>query len=187
MSQRPTLQTERLTLRPFHLDDAPIVRKLAGAREIASVTQNIPHPYEEGMAEAWISTHQPLFEEGKLCNFAIVVRDGAQLVGAIGLNVSRLHNKAELGYWIGVPYWRLGYCTEAAQAVIRYGFRVMGLNRILARHLKRNPASGRVMQKLGMSREGLMRQDIVKWGTYEDMVCYGLLRQDVEAREKGLS
>ena len=187
MSQRSTLHTERLTLRPFCLADAPDVQRLAGAHKIASVTQNIPHPYEDGMAEAWIESHQQLFEEGRLANFCITLRDSGAVIGAIGLNVTRLHNKAELGYWIGVPYWEHGYCTEAARAVIRYGFQELGLNRILARHMRRNPASGRVMQKLGMRREGLMRQDAEKWGSYEDIVCYGLLRREYEAQGEALS
>ncbi len=151
MATQPELRTGRLVLRPFTLADAPTVQRLAGDRDIASNTLNVPHPYEDGMAKAWISTHQQQFQDGDLVNFAIVLqRDGA-LIGAISLmEINRQHENTELGYWIGKPYWNNGYCTEAARAVVRYGFSVLGLHRIHSVHLGRNPASGRVMKKAGM-------------------------------------
>jgi len=84
MKQRPTLETERLLLRPFEPSDAKDVQHLAGDRAIADTTLNIPHPYEDGMAEEWISTHQPKFEAGGLVNFAIVLRGTGELIGAMG-------------------------------------------------------------------------------------------------------
>jgi RimJ/RimL family protein N-acetyltransferase len=155
-----------------------MVQRLAGDREVADTTLAIPHPYEDGMAEHWIATHQPKFEAGELINFAITLRDERQLVGAIGLVMNRRFDSAALGYWVGVPFWNRGYCTESAIAVINYGFEELGLNRIHAPHLKRNPASGRVMEKAGMICEGVARQSVKKWGQYEDLVLYGILRED---------
>jgi RimJ/RimL family protein N-acetyltransferase len=172
------LTTPRLLLRPFTLADAPEVQRLASDRDIASTTLNIPHPYEDGMAEAWIDTHQAQYEQGTLVNFAMVGRSDGKLIGAIGLHPDRQHNRAELGYWVGKPFWNQGYCTEAAQAVVRYGFEVLGLHRIHATHIKRNPASGRVMQKIGMRYEGCLRQHVQKWGVFEDMEIYGILRSE---------
>ena len=145
---------------------------------VADTTLNIPYPYEDGMAEAWIATHQPKFEAGELANFAVVLRDSGELVGAIGMGIERRFDRAELGYWIGKPYWGQGYCTEAGQAMVAFGFTDLALNRIHACHLARNPASGRVMQKLGMSREGLCRQHVKKWDRSEDLVLYGILKSD---------
>jgi RimJ/RimL family protein N-acetyltransferase len=178
MKQRPMLETQRLLLRPFELTDARAVQRRAGEYAIADMTLNIPHPYEDGMAEQWIATHQPKFEAGELANFAIILRETGELLGAIGLTINRRFDRAELGYWIGVPYWGCGYCTEAGHAVLEYGFTELDLNRIYATHLSRNPASGRVMQKLGMTREGLRRQHMKKWDRYEDLVEYGLVRGD---------
>ena len=107
---------------------------MLGERLIADTTLNIPHPYEDGMAEQWIETHK--------------------------------------------PYWNLGYATEATTAALDYGFSDLGLNRISAKHLARNPSSGRVMEKVGMLLEGTARQDTMKWGNYEDLVSYGILRED---------
>ena len=177
MSQ-PTIETERLILRPFRLSDAQVVQSLAGERDIADTTMNIPHPYEDGMAEKWISGHALVYEEGKAVTFAIVLRDGNSLVGAVGLTIDRRFDKAELGYWVGKPFWNHGYATEAAMALLTYGFEELHLNRIQAAHLARNLASGRVMEKIGMRHEGTARQDAMKWGQYEDVEFYGVLRAD---------
>src|SRR5919108_378037 len=138
-------------------------------------TLRIPHPYTIGMAEDWISTHQEAYERGVLVNFAIVRRTDQALIGCIGLDLDPHHANAEMGYWIGLPFWNQGYCTEAAQAVIQYGFEVLKLHRIHASYMARNPASGRIMQKIGMTYEGCLRQHIQKWGAFEDIVVYGIL------------
>ena len=137
---------------------------------------NIPHPYEAGMAEEWIGTLESGYKDGKIATFAIVLRDDAKLVGAIGLRIDRNLNKAELGYWIGKPFWNLGYATDATIAILAFGFNELRLNRIQAGHLARNPSSGRVMEKAGMTLEGTARQNAIKWGRYEDLVSYGILR-----------
>ncbi len=178
MPETPKLETRRLLLRPFALADAQDVQRLAGRRSIADTTLNVPHPYEDGMAEAWLSTHQPLFEAGELAAFAVTDNARDELIGAISLRIDRAFDRADLGYWIGEPFWGMGYCTEAATAVVRYGFEVLRLNKIHASHLLRNPASGRVMQKIGMTQEGHLRDHIRKWRKYEDMIVYGLLRDE---------
>jgi RimJ/RimL family protein N-acetyltransferase len=182
MSGAPPLfiYTERLLLRPFALSDAPDVQRLAGDRAIAETTTAIPHPYEEGNAERWIGTHAEAFAQGTMVNFAITAQTDGSLVGAMGLmNISREHLHAELGYWIGVPFWGRGYATEAARAVLRYAFESLELHRVHATHFGRNPASGRVMQKIGMTWEGCSRQHIRKWGVFEDLVRYGILRSEL--------
>lgn len=183
MRQQPTLETPRLILRPFDLADARDVQRLAGDWAVADTTLVIPHPYEDGLAEQWISTHRPGFEAGALANFAIVVREPRELVGAIGLSIRQGFDRAELGYWIGKPYWGRGYCTEAGRAVVEFGFASLDLNRIHAGHFARNPASGRVMQKLGMTLEGTLRQHDKARGRYEDLVIYGLLRSEWHGRQ----
>ena len=84
--------------------------------------------------------------------------------------------RGELAYWIGVPYWNNGYCTEAAEAVLRYGFLNRGLNRIHASYFSQNSASGRVLEKLGMIHEGTQRQHVMKWGVFIDMELMAILR-----------
>lgn len=180
MTQIPSLQTERLILRPFSLKDASDVKRLAGDPAIADTTLNIPHPYADGMAEEWIETHQSTFDGGVGVTFAITLRQSGELAGAIGIRKNMRFNRAEMGYWMGKPYWGKGYCTESAKAVIVYGFDEMELNRIFAYHLTRNPASGRVMEKAGMSYEGHLRQHTLRKGVYEDLKLYAILRDEFE-------
>ncbi|MEM1175852.1 MAG: GNAT family N-acetyltransferase [Pseudomonadota bacterium] len=177
-SPQPTLTTPRLVLRPFRREDASRVKRLAGEREVADATSQIPHPYEDGMAEQWIATHDEAFAERKHATFALTLRDEGELVGACALSIDRQASRGELGYWIGKPYWHHGFATEAGRAVMAFGFEFLELNRIYARHLARNAPSGRVMEKLGMLKEGVARQDAVMWGEYEDVVSYGILRVD---------
>ncbi len=168
------LRTERLTLRPFDVADALRVQQLAGAEEIALNTLLIPHPYPDGLAEQWIGSHEAAALAGTL---NLVIDDG-ELVGAIGLTINKEHDHAEVGYWVGVPYWNRGYATEALREILRYAFEELSLNRVYAFHFTRNPASGRVLAKAGMRHEGAMRRHMKKWGQYVDVELYGIVRED---------
>jgi len=174
----PRLATTRLTLRAFEAADGGRVRRLAGDFAVADTTLNVPHPYMPGMAEEWIATHRRGFAAGELVVLAIERTDDAELLGAISLQVERAFARANLGYWIGQPFWNSGYCTEAAAAVVRYAFTDIALHRVFASHLQRNPASGRVMRKLGMVQEGTLREHTIKWDRRENLVVYGLLRHE---------
>jgi len=184
VERRATLVTPRLVLRPMTLEDAPHVQRLAGAREVASTTLNIPHPYEDGVAEKWIAKQAPAFAEGREATFAIVRREGVLFMGGIGLRIEPEHFRAELGYWIGVPYWGQGFATEAGEAVLRYGFEELGLHRIHASHYRRNAASGRVLQKIGMQYEGCRRGHVRKWGEFEDLEDYAILSSEWRMRQE---
>ncbi len=179
--QRPTIETERLTHRPYTQDDAPALQTLLSEWDVASATARIPHPYKKGMAEEHIKTIQKdnNLEEG--VNYAITHRKEGFLIGGISLNVRRKEDESmSLGYWIGKPYWNQGYCTEAVRAIVKYGFNVFGLHRVYASHFGRNPASGRVLQKIGMKYEGTLREAFQRWGKFEDVVCYGILKSEYD-------
>ncbi len=173
----PEIRTKRLLLRGFTGSDAQRVQALAGAREVASGTLTIPHPYEDGMAETWIEGHAAAWEAGENLSLAVTT-DSEGVVGAVGLHLVPDHRRAELGYWIGVPYWNRGYATEATAALLGFGFAELGIHRILARHFPRNPASGRVLQKLGMIHEGTQRDHVVRWGKLENLECYAILEEE---------
>ena len=175
---QPNLRTRRLLLRPFTLADAPDIQSLAGDRAIADTTLRIPHPYPDGAAEEWIRTHAPGFAAGHHATFAITRSGDGTYLGTVGLVIDAPNAAAELGYWIGVPFWGQGYATEASRALLDFGFRALALHRIHATHLMRNPASGRVMQKIGMKLEGVHRHAVRKWGAFEDIVHYAALEAD---------
>lgn len=178
---QPSIATQRLILRPFTLADAADVQRLANDPAVASTTLHIPHPYPDGAAEAWINTHQERWESGLGIVCAITLRATSKLLGTISvLGISRDHLRGEMGYWLGAPYWNQGYTSEAAAALIRYCFDAMGLHRIQATHMVRNPASGRVMAKAGMRLEGTMRHYFRKAGRWEDVRLYAILSEDAE-------
>ena len=168
------IETERLVLRPFRLTDAQRVKTLAGDRRIYETTLSVPYPYEDGMAEAWIATHQSCFYEGLGVVFALCLR-GGPLVGAIELRRAGSFNRGEIGYWIGVDYWNRGFCTEAAKAALEYGFKELNFHKISAIHCDGNRSSGRVMEKIGMTREGTLRDEVMKDGKFITVILYGIL------------
>lgn len=180
MRKLPTLHTPRLTLRPFKLEDAPAVQQLANDKDIATNTQNLPHPYEEYMARRWISMHQQMFDNNDLLNLAVTLRKNGELIGAIGFDIDEKNNRTEMGYWYGRNYWGKGYATEAARRMLHYGFTELNFYRIHCCHLTLNPASGNVIRKIGMKYEGRQIGHIKKWGQYEDLELYGMTINDYQ-------
>lgn len=174
----PSLTGAAVMLRGFALADASDVQRLAGAFEIADTTLAIPHPYTDGMAEEWIGGHREALDSGTGVTWAITRDDTSELVGAISLMHIEAGHQAEIGYWIGVPYWGRGYCSQAVDAVVRCAFEELDLVRLYARCFVRNPASARVLQKLGFQHEGRQRQHVRKWDGFEDIDLYGLLRTE---------
>lgn len=180
MRSAPPLLTKRLLLRSLILEDAADVQRLAGEYDVASTLPNIPHPYEDGMAEEWIRSCYERFEKDEALNFAITLNTDKHFIGGIALRLNQEDKRGKLGYWIGKPYWNRGYATEAARAVLAYSFQVLKLNRIHAKHFKRNPASGRVMEKIGMRYEGCLREYVKKWDSFEDSRVYGISKADFD-------
>jgi ribosomal-protein-alanine N-acetyltransferase len=192
MEPFPTLRTERLVLREFALGDAPELYRIARAREVARTMLRHPHPYEEGMAEGWISGLRPMFEAGIGTTFAVVLREGGTLVGTVSLYTRAKDGTAVLGeegtgllgFWLGLPYWNKGFASEAVSEVVRYGFEERGLQRIRANHFGSNAASGKVLRRVGMSHVGTRPNYYYeKWGNVEDREEYVLLAQDWHTSE----
>jgi ribosomal-protein-alanine N-acetyltransferase len=173
------LETPRLVLRPYTEDDIAELVPLISAREVAATTLRIAHPYTEQHAREFIAATR----QGPEMRRSLRKRDDGKLIGGVGLNINERDQHAELGYWIGVPYWRQGYATEAAQAMLRYGFEELHLHRIFAAHFSNNPASARVLVKLGMLREGGQREHVHKWGKFFDSELYGILRKEWRTNE----
>jgi len=180
----PTLTTQRLTLRPFTHADAAEVARLAGDKRISDTTLTVPHPYKPEHAVAWISTHTISHTLNVNTVWAIKLAATGELVGAIGAVYNR-HNSAEIGYWIGVQHWSRGYASEASLAVLRYAFeqRQPPLQRVDAHHFLGNDASGRVMQKTGMTFEGNCLSAALKHGKPIDVARYAITREQWLAQQ----
>ncbi len=146
--------------------DSQLVAKLAGDIRVAETTLNIPHPYSEDLAREWISTHKNNWLNRTGISYAVILKSCSQLVGTASL-VSISGEEAELGYRIGHEFWGKGYGTEAASALVHQAFEKFSISVIIAEHLSSNPASGKVMAKIGMvkvddikkrDRNGLLSQ-----------------------------
>lgn len=174
---RPTLRGERLLLRPFEPEDAPVLQELAGAWEVADGTLSVPHPYEAGMAEEWITEQQGEWEGDQALVLAVTHPEEG-LVGTVGLSLVPEHERAEVGYWIGVPYWGRGYATEAVGRMLDWAFAERGLRRVEAFCYPGNPGSARVLEKVAMRREGRLRQRVLRWGEPRDVVAYSILADE---------
>jgi ribosomal-protein-alanine N-acetyltransferase len=173
------LRTARLVLRPHTLADAPAVQRYASDIDVSRNTLTIPHPYPEGAAATWIESVHKKVADGVAAVFAICEHGRDELIGTIGLQIEREQRRAELGYWMGKPFRGKGLTSEAARAVLEHGFGELGLERIFAGHFHWNPASGRVLEKAGMLREGLLRGHVLKNGERVDLHYWGMLREDL--------
>ncbi len=179
MADSQVVRTRRLILRPLeraHLDQ---MLPLISAREVAATTLRIPHPYTRQDADQYFEAMEAEIEKGKMLRRSIFIASSNEYCGSVGLHIEREHGRAELGYWIGVPYWSRGYASEAAHAIVEYGFSELRLNRIYATVFAGNAASRRVAEKAGMRFEGCMRQHVSKWGKFLDMEVYGVLAADL--------
>ena len=146
---RDEIKTNRLILRPIGDRDAQNISTLAGDIDIARMTSTIPYPYPVISADFFIMTNRENRRRGLCYNYAVTLRDNDQLMGVVGVFRRGEDTALELGYWIGKPYWNQGYTTEACSAVLREAQQSLGVTRIVAGVFVDNPASLKVLRKLG--------------------------------------
>jgi len=179
METLPQLRTERLLLSPLTAADIPRIVEYASNKKVAEYTLSIPHPYQEQDAIFWINQAHQGLREGTHYIFAIRDHETEALLGGIGLTVNKHANRAELGYWIGEPFWGRGLPTEATGGILRFGFKELKLRKIIAHHMTINPGSGKVMRNNGMRQEGLLRREAQRDGVEYDVALYGILPEEV--------
>lgn len=177
------IQTARLHLRPWRLDDVEDVLAYARDRDWSRYLHNLPVPYTRRDAEQFIA-RQVLLDPASHPSWAIDL--GGTSIGGINLRLTHEHRLGEIGYSIARQYWNRGYASEAATAVIDAAFTSHSdLNRVRAFADARNTASQRVMEKVGMRKEGILRQNRVERGQVVDEAWYGILRDEWRVRTPG--
>ena len=177
MNTRTTdITTKRLLLRPFRDADEDAIIANLNDKRITATTSHIPYPYTRNDARAWLDLCRSRLDGAEHDNYAIDLE--GELIGSVGLDYNREHRRAEVGYWISVGHWNRGIATEALRAAIDRAFGRDDCDRVFAHHYVGNEASGRVMEKIGMRREGVLRAHMRKDGDAKDCVCYGLLKQE---------
>jgi len=168
MAQTPVLNTARLTLRPFRLGDASRFVSLAGDLAVARMTSDIPHPLYIWQCRRWLRQAR-----GEV-RFAIDYQD--QLVGGVGYFCQR-PRVGELGFWFGQDYWGQGFATEASRAVVTYAFTAGNLEALTSANFIDNPASARILTKLGFTANGRMRAQSIARGHDIDCTIWRLERE----------
>lgn len=173
------LRCSPLWMRPLAEQDIAPIMKYASAPEIAANTF-VPHPYPPKAAHEFVRKVGEEWRKDQGYTFAIIEAQSGCFAGCMGLHPVPEHQRAEVGYWIGLPYWGRGLATQALRLLIQFGFEELGLNRIAAGHFTHNPASGRVMQKANMRYEGTWRAYHYHRDGFKDSVWYAILREDYE-------
>lgn len=174
----PHLFTPRLVLKPLQKHQAETLSELANGPEIADNTAAIPSPYTLDTAHSFIDAQPENFRSGHSLGLGIHLRETDELIGVISLRLSAAHRSGHLGYWVAAHRRNLGYTTEAAAAIMAFGFAELALHRVGSQCFARNQGSARVMEKIGLQYEGCMKGAFLKNGVHEDMLLYGLLRVD---------
>lgn len=153
MDRFPTLFTERLKLRKIEVEDVPSLLKYVNNQKITDNITNFPYPYREPDAVFRISYVFQGFKAGSRFVFAITMKEEDELIGEISLHLNEDRKQAELGYWVGEPFWGKGIATEAASAVINFGFEKIGLEKVFATCHINNPGSIKVVEQNGLAKE----------------------------------
>ncbi len=171
------ITTLRLRLSPPEETDIQRITTILTNDIYSKNTMNIPFPYTEDNARFWLALTKNGFEKGNQFIFAIRLKENNQLIGGIDLGIDQIFNKAELGYWLDKDYWNNGYTTEAVIAMIHFGFEKLKLKRIFASHFDCNTSSGRVLEKAGMKKEGVLLCHTCKNGKYQNHHLYAIINK----------
>ena len=149
--------------------------------EVVKTTLGLPWPYTEEMARCWIGKHTQREKDGNSYEFAICFKENPdKIIGCVSLmDINPRAKRAELGYWVAREYWKQGIATEAAKAMLDFGFNKLGLHSIVARYFDINPASGRVMEKCGMTYVGTIREHECRFDKYYNVGYYEMIETDI--------
>lgn len=171
------LATERLILRPWKAEDAEMLASLANDRRVSERLSRVPYPYTLEDAEKFISFSHETLKEGQGLHLAIARLKDHALLGGIGYD-------AELGYWLGHPFWRQGYGKEAAKTFVRFLFYVYRMQHILGSALETNLASQRIFEGMGFKKTGVKACTSLAYAGEKPGFTYALSKDDFTQRDK---
>jgi len=171
------IETERLKLNQPNIDDLERVSEILNNEVYSKNTLNIPYPYTRSNAEFWLQLAKDGFENQNHFIFAIRLKENDEIIGGIDLAVNKRFNNAELGYWLDEKYWNKGFTTEAVKSIINFGFETLKLKKIFATYFDFNTSSGKVLEKSGMKKEGVLECHTYKNGEYQNHILYAIINK----------
>ena len=174
----PQIETEHLILRAMRVSDAADMYEYASNPQTTEYLLWSPHPAQQSTAE-YLRYIESLYKQGGFYDWAVILKSENKMIGTGGYaHVEEKHGCAEIGYVLNPAYWHKGYGTEVASELISFGFSVLGFNRIQARYMVGNEYSRSVMEKCGMTFEGIQRQLLYVKGKFRDIGFCAILRED---------
>ncbi|MEW4282458.1 GNAT family N-acetyltransferase [Priestia koreensis] len=175
----PMIETKRLILRKIEMNDARrMFDYIFSDRRVMDNLIKGPHKAISETIDRLTEITNHYVSEN-FCYWGIEIKESGELIGTIDLyNIDESTENCEVGYNIGFNWWNQGYGSEALHAIVEFAFRFMNIHKISATHNIDNPASGRIMLKVGMKREGIIRHMIRKNNQYKDCGIYGILQQE---------
>lgn len=177
-SRLPTLMTDRLILDKLVPEDAQDMYAYSRQKRVTKYLLWSPHK-SVLHTEAYLELVQEKYQSCEFFDWAVRLKETGRLVGTCGFaSISENHNSAEIGYVFSPRIWGLGIATEAARAVIRFGFETLHLDSVTARFMYGNDKSERVMQRLGMKSEGILPDPMFVKGRWRTIIQYRLKRED---------
>ncbi len=179
ISREIKLNSDRLVLRPLEERDSSTLYDNVKEYELARWLVNLPHPYPEDGAIEFIKTTRELMKKGEAYELAIESKETSEVIGVMSFcRVDQKHRNAELGYWVAKDHRDKGIATEAASAILAFGFEELNLERIYTKCFVDNKPSQRVIEKIGMLYEGTFRHEVLKKDGFIDTMYFSLLKGD---------
>ena len=174
----PVIETERLILRPFELSDAPAIFRYSSDLENTKYMLWEPNKTLAAVKE-FIRAELKKYKSGRDYDYAFVLKETGAMIGTGGAIVGEgvYAHTAELGYILDKRYWGRGYAPEAMRALTEYLFSEKGIRRVQAKHFIGNPASGRVMEKIGMKYEGTLTDFLFARGAFQTVKIYAMINE----------
>jgi [ribosomal protein S5]-alanine N-acetyltransferase len=171
------LETPRLTLRPWTLEDLPAFERISNDPDVADFTSSFVYPQPEGWTKERLERQIASWGISGY-SFAVILSEIGEIIAEVSIGLEPKRVRGELGYMCARDWRGHGIVPEAVQALTTWAFVRLELNRIQACHFPRNPASGRVLEKARLQHEGVLRGYLLKNGVSEDVIMYGMTRAD---------
>lgn len=183
----PSLESNRLLMRPICAGDVAHIQQCVDDVRVSNNLSYTPHPYTMEMAETWTRNVNYGMSLGNCCYWTICEKETGEFVGSMGLSIFREQEYCEMHYWIAADQWNKGYCTESAKRIVVYVFEKLNMHRLQITHREHNIASKRVIEKCGFTFEGSARESLKRFGKFENVFSYSILRNEYFAlKEKGI-